>query len=128
MSTHWLVSNRSYPCNVGLVTTEKDAVREWKKWCLPGEEWPLGNRDQYGAWTVHFNARHGFHPTFIIWVSANLEKSKDSYIAGIVAHECTHVAQYLWEEIGEDTPGKEAEAYLIGLLTAEILEFLWKGR
>jgi hypothetical protein len=122
---YWLVSNRSYPCNVGVVTTEKAARAAWKKYSNPGEVWPLDGKGDRSAWTVSFPGNNGLHPTFLIWVCLDLEKSKDSWVAGVVAHECTHVAQYLWEQIGEQEPGKEAEAYLIGLMTCEILEHLW---
>lgn len=123
----WLVSNRSYPCNVGVVTTEKAMRKAWEKYVHTGEEWPVELDHKKGGWTVQFFPDK-WHPTYIIWVAADLKTTKDHSLAGIVAHECTHIAQYLWKQIGEDEPGTEAEAYLIGNMTEEILGRLWKNR
>lgn len=38
-------------------------------------------------------------------------------VASMIAHEAVHVAQELWEQIGEDNPGREAEAYLVQYIT-----------
>lgn len=38
-------------------------------------------------------------------------------VAGLLAHEAAHVAQALWSNCGETSPGQEAEAYLIQYVT-----------
>lgn len=47
-------------------------------------------------------------------------------VAALIAHEAVHVAQELWDSIGEHNPGREAESYLIQMITQCCLEELWK--
>ncbi len=42
-------------------------------------------------------------------------------VAGLLAHEATHAAQFLWERCGEREPGKEAEAYIVQYITQRCL-------
>lgn len=36
----------------------------------------------------------------------------------LMAHEATHVARKIWEYLGEDTTGREADAYLVGWIAS----------
>jgi len=36
--------------------------------------------------------------------------------AGVMAHEATHAAMFIWEWLGEKDPGMEADAYLVGYI------------
>lgn len=42
-------------------------------------------------------------------------------IVALLAHECMHILQATWREIGEDCPGDEIEAYAIQSLLEEVL-------
>jgi hypothetical protein len=57
----------------------------------------------------------------LICIDLSSEDNSQAAIAGIVAHEATHVAQELWKWIGEKEPGWEAEAYLIQYIVIEIM-------
>lgn len=46
---------------------------------------------------------------------------RSSCTTKFITHEITHAVDYLWEYLGEDIPGKEANAYLSGWI-AECIE------
>lgn len=43
-----------------------------------------------------------------------------AYVAGTLAHEATHIMQFIHDEIQEQSPGQEATAYMMG----DIVEWL----
>lgn len=43
-------------------------------------------------------------------------------VAGIIAHEATHVVDLAFEEVGEDKPGQETRAYMTQTLVEDIME------
>lgn len=47
-----------------------------------------------------------------------------AHMAGVAAHEADHAAQFLWEHIGEDKPGSEADAYLVEYITEFCLKHI----
>jgi hypothetical protein len=53
----------------------------------------------------------------------DIDKEEKADTAGIVAHECMHAVQSVWEAVCEDEPGKEAEAYLI----QRLVEWCYEG-
>lgn len=57
----------------------------------------------------------------VVCIRDNLEK-KPSEIAGILVHEGVHVWQEYAEYIGEDSPGKEQEAYAIQAIVEELIQ------
>lgn len=63
--------------------------------------------------------------TCIITLAKTKGKSREM-VAALIAHEAVHVAQELWEGIGERQPGKEAEAYLVQMITQCCLQEAWK--
>ena len=49
-------------------------------------------------------------------------KPGDPVLAALLAHECIHAVQALWTDIGEEYPGREAEAYLLQYMLQFCLE------
>lgn len=45
--------------------------------------------------------------------------------AGMIAHEVTHVVDWVFENVGEDKPGMETRAYLVQGLVQFVLTNLW---
>lgn len=75
----------------------------------------LGRDDEYpanaGRTSMYF--KDGV-PGIIVTLNAErVSHSSRVEIAGILAHEATHVWQFICEHIGEDSPGLEIEAYAI---------------
>lgn len=55
------------------------------------------------------------------------KKMEDSSLAGIIAHEVTHVVDFLYELTGETEPGYEHRAYTTQFLVQEMFDFYKKG-
>lgn len=69
------------------------------------------------------------HVIYIVYMQPNLDWSA-AHDAGLLAHEATHIAQRYFEYMGEHSPSKEFEAYLVGNLTAILCDkhFEWKRK
>ena len=57
----------------------------------------------------------------LLIVTVNSKSKKVDELAPVFAHEATHVAQKIWEYVGEIDPGFEQEAYLIQYLVQEFI-------
>ena len=65
------------------------------------------------------------HVYYIICIPRDsVKKYTLSEVAGLIAHEVMHVWQYIKENIGEDSPGAETEAYFMQNLVAQIMHHL----
>lgn len=119
----WL--NKGYfPLNLGFTTDQKSFAKWYKKLDTSGSEVPLLAMHNGARMWVFEEPPEGFFRTYIITLGEGWDKWSLPQLAGIVAHEAVHVCQLLWEAIGEDAPGKEAEAYLVQGMVKEILEIL----
>lgn len=98
-----------WPVCVGFTQDPRAFAREMKRMKI-GDPPSFVASDHANA-TMHSFERHGRDLAIII----TLPKTKHSYaqIAALLAHEAVHVAQAMWDWLGESAPGKEAEAYLV---------------
>lgn len=73
--------------------------------------------DNYGAFTVIRRKKSG-PKVYGVFLGPGCT-------AGLIAHEATHVKNYLFKEVGQqlDLVNDEAEAYLMGWITREIYEY-----
>lgn len=56
--------------------------------------------------------------TIIVTIADHIDKRKDvAAICALIGHEAVHVWQFIREDIGEDNPGREIEAYAIQYIT-----------
>lgn len=105
-----------WPMYLGFTTSEDDFGKEMERLCVSNPPPFLGSDHAHA--TLHtFDAPSFSGLTCIITMEKQPRKKAVEQIAGLLAHEATHVAQLLWEYIGEDRPGKEAEAYLVQSVT-----------
>ena len=102
-----------WPIYVGFTQSAKAFRKEMKR--LKITPCPEITVNAHSNAATHFLTSPDHGLTAII----AMPKSKRSpeQIAGLIAHEATHVARHLWINIGEDNPGHEAEAYLIQMVT-----------
>ena len=63
----------------------------------------------------------------IMWIITlhPVKKVSKETIAGYISHEASHVVDYLFNFIGEKSPGTETRAYLIEYIVIKILEKLY---
>ena len=67
------------------------------------------NGDHFSAITQKVSEKgSGRHGVIIVFVT------KKEMTTKLIAHESTHAARYIWNELGEDETGTEANAYLVG--------------
>ena len=72
--------------------------------------------------TVHtFDKNDGRGIACIVCLSTREDRSREQ-VYGILAHEATHVWQQFLDFIGEDSPGKEIEAYSIQAICQRLFE------
>ena len=111
------------PLYCGFTTSRKAFRKEMKR--LAVSPLPDFHGSTHANATTHFlHAKDGGFTTII-----TLDKPKGrtpEQIAGLIAHEATHVAQELWTNIGEREPGKEAEAYLVQAIVQNCLQVAMK--
>lgn len=98
----------AWPLYVGFTTSAKAFNREMKR--LNVKPAPAFISPGANA-TMHTLEKEGTR-TCIIAFQKPTGRSVEQ-VAGLLAHEAVHVAQELWEAIGETQPGREAEAYLV---------------
>lgn len=116
---HWIVGNGPFPCNIVYCADKKVFDRVWRQ--LSDEPTPDRHCGKNGAraWNIP-QPKDGYLPTYLICVEPGKLGLPD--VASMVAHEAVHVAQWLWEQIGEDQPGHEAEAYFVQWIVRSVLE------
>lgn len=64
------------------------------------------------------------HPLIIVILdlAQMIDPKSDFYLAATVCHESTHVAQRVFDLVGEETPGEETRAYLTEFIFNHIME------
>lgn len=82
--------------------------------------WPFDTSSKAGRVEVLMNART--RATTAIAVFINIDLFRDfSEIVEICVHESAHVWQFVCDEIGENAPGKELEAYALQSITVDLI-------
>lgn len=114
----WLESS-PYPVRIAFVTSKEEfdiflKEHDYKR----RDDWP----EYQNAMAWWFKSPP--HLTTYV-IGLNPEKHDCwRHLASAVAHEATHVVQFLWRDIGEDNPGCEAEAYFVQALVKQILDMV----
>lgn len=101
-----------WPVYVGFTTSEKAFKREMKRLKVDGVPFIMNDHSNASA---HYLTHEG-DLTVIITMQPVGDRPVEQ-VAGLIAHEAVHVAQELWDNIGERNPGREAEAYLVQMIT-----------
>lgn len=115
-----------WPLYVGFTTSRKAFRNETSRLGMKNVKFHGGDNSMAAA-TTHYFTYEGAR-TFIITMDKPGKRSVEQ-VAGLIAHEAIHIAQHLWEAIGEENPGREAEAYLVQQITQCCLqEALKTGR
>ena len=106
------------PC-IGLCKTEEEFHNELRRLKFPEKMWPVYVPDGFDAKT-HMFIDKDKNTVFIICVR---EGNHERYpLAGLLAHEATHVWQEICECINEDEPSREFEAYSVQHIAQELMQ------
>jgi hypothetical protein len=84
--------------------------------------------DEPGAWiktahshaTTHFFRLPGKPPASVVSL-ADWQDREPVEVAGLLIHEAVHIWQRYAEDMGEDRPGDEQEAYAVQAIAQELL-------
>jgi hypothetical protein len=101
------------PLYVGLCTSEEAFQAELKRLKLPREDWPVWMRSKFADATAHYLEHGKTRRRLAIVCLRRRPGIKRVEIYGLLVHEAVHVWQWIKEELGEDRPSKEFEAYSI---------------
>lgn len=112
------------PVKVIFTHSEKKLARIYRKFGITQSD---AHNITSDARTTHItNGSDGY---FIVYMKPCLDWSAAQDVA-LLAHEATHVMQYYFEDIGEESPGIEAQAYVVQFVTEYLVErhFRWKKK
>jgi hypothetical protein len=109
----------------GLTTCAAAYAREAKR--LTGlKEVSAGLLEGSGATTNLFQSDTGA-PCAIVVLDLSIPRSLPQ-LAGLLAHESTHIWQFAKEKMREAEPGREVEAYAVQWLVQEMMTQLYPPR
>lgn len=110
------------PAHIGFCPSKKAWKREMRKMGCEGEPWPSA-----AGSTQTFDS--GGKRCIIVTVAEGCEKHHSRIeIAGLIAHEATHVWQKVREHMGEDQPSIEFEAYSVQAIFQNLYRAWWDTR
>lgn len=110
------------PYHYGLCKTEKAFRKELKRLCVPKADWPQFLASKSANATTHFfEKRDGIGLCCIVCMPVANGVSKPQ-ICGLLVHEAAHIWQEIRENIGEQSPSKEFEAYAIQTISQRLME------
>jgi hypothetical protein len=114
-----------WPGFVGLCFDEKVFHKEMQRLDVREKVDFLGSERAH-ATLHHFITPHG-QAVYILALGPVKGRTKEQ-VAGLVAHEATHVVQNMRVDIAMGKSlGDEAEAYLVQMIVQEALQSLWKS-
>ena len=116
-STVWLDQGWQ-PAFIGFCPNKKAWRKLVKQFGLKDEPWPEAD-----GHTHTFQNSSG-----ALCIVVTIQPPKDRSLVemiGIIAHESTHVWQFVRQEMREDCPGIETEAYAIQAITQNVFAAWW---
>ena len=104
------------PCYIGLCLNKKDFKAEMKRLRVSvSDEWIP--KDKQGR--VHFFISKNGKKTAIVCIRRN---GKPVEIVGLLIHEAVHIWQNIKEDINENHPSSEFEAYSIQAIAQRLID------
>lgn len=109
------------PYSFGLCRSEKDFQRALKRLGVPKDQWPSFMKTESADATVHyFECDGGGHCAIVCLRSTKGRTKIEAY--GLLTHEAVHIWQAIRDDIGEDRPSSEFEAYSIQAIAQHLME------
>lgn len=109
------------PFYFGLCLSKEAFQRELRRLKLPREKWPEWQRSRNAGATAHW-LEHGATGRRFAIVCLKVRRGVTRVqIDALLVHEAVHVWQWIKEDIGEDAPSKEFEAYSIQRLAQTLM-------
>ncbi len=112
---------------IGLCQSEGDFRREMRRLKLPVQDWPVWVTDGKDGTVHYYNAKPGHAPCCIVCIRAR-KKDNPIEVIGLIIHEAVHVWQAVAEEMHEDKPSCEFEAYSIQNIAIRLISAYQRGK
>lgn len=114
--TKWIGPNL-FPAFVGFVPNEKNWRATLERLGFDQEPWPP-EHGRCSEWTNAPPQKPGQPPRDIVLVTVNFAKAAQhgmswSAVLGLLLHELIHAKQFVLADIGEKSPGRELETYMV---------------
>jgi hypothetical protein len=104
-----------YPFKIWVAITNDEKVISERFRYYDGEEFKMSTTKP-DATTYYVSMREGG------WIGALVVFYKREYLTmKNIAHEAVHASQLIWDYVGEESPGDECQAFLVGWI-AECIE------
>ncbi len=107
-----------WPIHIGFTRDEEAFKREMKRLKVANAKFMPD--ETANAATIVLTGDNSY-PCILITLGETKGRTM-AQIAALIAHEAVHVAQQLWQHIGEQNVGDETEAYFIQWVTQSCLE------
>jgi hypothetical protein len=122
MKVQWLDRDLiANPLYLGLCLSEEAFHREMRRLAIPREKWPNWISMTHANATAHY-FDHSKSRRRLAIICLRREKGISRIqIYGLLVHEAVHIWQWIKEDIGEDAPSKEFEAYSIQRLAMNLM-------
>ena len=115
-----------YPASFAVCLDRKSFNKEIGRLGLTDIDY-IGSDHASATTHILTNPDIGLYAIMVIRPWDEEEQPSSTQIAALVAHEAMHIVQHLWEYVGEEKPGQEAEAYLLQHIVQGTLETLKKA-
>lgn len=109
------------PYYYGLCLSEKDFRKELKRLDVPKDSWPPFVATERANATAHFFKDGKGAQSVIVTIGSSKGRSL-AQIHGLLVHEAVHIWQAIRENIGEQSPSSEFEAYSIQAISQRLME------
>jgi hypothetical protein len=109
------------PLCIGLCLSESAFRRELRKLDVPKKSWPVWVSESADACVHYMENPSSGAKCCIVCVSGDTDRNR-SEVIGLLVHEAVHVWQAVLEDINEDTPSTEFEAYAIQNISQRLIE------
>lgn len=114
-----------WPGHIGLCFDEKVFRKEMKRLGITQKVDFLASPRAHA--TLHHFETKTEGCIYLLTFAPSKKHSKEQ-VAGLIAHEATHIVQRMREDIAlGQSLGDEAEAYIVQMVVQDALQFLWKS-
>ena len=113
----WLLLS---PYCIGVCKAEDQFNRELKRLKIPPNQWPDWVDIGCDGKTHFFEKGDGRDNCCIVCIRHRKGLTRTEMI-GVIIHEAVHVWQAIRDDIGEDNPSSEFEAYSIQIITQRLI-------
>lgn len=109
------------PYSISLCLSEDSFRHEMKRLKVPVSSWPKWIIEGYGGTTHTLEENEKHEMALVICIKKEKSSTRDAVI-GLIVHEAVHVWQKVRDNLREEFPSTEFEAYSIQQITVNLID------